>query len=284
MTLATGTTVTPLSPEAVYTYGHSTLVTGIHARRTAAKEAAFFLPHLRPGMRLLDLGCGPGTITAGLAAAAAPGVVVGLDLEPSVLDQARTPAAGQESAGARYVAGTAHTLPFPDASFDAVFAHTLLEHVADPVAVPYEARRVLRPAGVIGVRDCDWGSGVFSPPDPRVEFAASLYARVWRLNGGHPDCGRHLRALLREAGLRRVATSASFRWDGSQDGSTADSRSFGHLLAQRLLLPNFAQPICAHGWADAPTLQVTAAACAAWGRHPDAFAAMIMAEAVGWLE
>jgi hypothetical protein len=138
MTLATGATVTPLSPEAVYTHGHSALVTRIHARRSAAKEAAFFLPHLQPGMR----------------------------------------------------------------------------------------------------------------------------------------------ELPRAAGFGRVATSTSFRWDGS----TADSRSFGDLLAQRLALPNFAQPICAQGWADAATLQETAAACAAWSRHPDPFAAMVMAEAVGRIE
>jgi hypothetical protein len=91
-----------------------------------------------------------------------------------------------------------------------------------------------------------------------------------------------LRALLRAAGFLRITTSASFRWDGSQRGSTSDSRSFGALLAQRLALPNFAGPIVQLGWADAAALERTTAACAAWSRGPDAFATMVMAEAVGW--
>ncbi len=268
----------------VYTYGHSWVVTEVHAARTAEKEAAFFLPHLRPGMRVLDLGCGPGTITLGLATAVAPGAVLGLDIAASVLGQARRLAGDRRVANAGFLTGQAAAVSFRDGWFDAVFAHTLLEHVADPVAVLRGARRVLKPGGLLGVRDCDWGSGVFAPPDPAVEFAASLYARVWRHNGGDPDCGRRLRALLRAAGFARVQTSASFRWDGSQDGSTGDSRSVGDLLAERLLLPNFADPIRAMGWGDAALLERTAAACRAWGRTPDAFATMVMAEAIGWAE
>src|SRR5437016_1460749 len=143
--------------EATYTYGHSAVVVGVHARRTAASEAAFFLPCLRPGMRLLDVGCGPGSITVGLARAVAPGEVVGVDLAPDVLDAARTLAAEQDLSALRFEAGRAEALPFPDASFDAVFAHTLLEHVPDATPVLREMRRVLRPGGLLGGRDADWG-------------------------------------------------------------------------------------------------------------------------------
>ena len=275
---------TPHAPAAVYTYGHSQVVTGVHAARTAAKEAGFFLPHLRPGMRVLDLGCGPGTITAGLAAAVAPAAVVGLDVAPSVLDQARRVVGDRQLRNVSFLAGSAEDLPFPAGWFDAVFAHTLLEHVSDPMAALREARRVLKPSGLLGVRDCDWGTGAFHPPDPAVELGASLYARVWRHNGGRPNCGRELRALLRAAGFARVQTSASFRWDGSHDGGNGDSRRFGELLAQRLMMPNFAGPILAIGWADAALLEQTAAACAAWSREPDTFATMVMVEAIGWTD
>jgi SAM-dependent methyltransferase len=261
---------------ATYTYGHSAVVVDVHARRAAAAEAAFFLPYLRPGMRLLDVGCGPGSITVGLTRAVAPGEVVGVDLAPDVLDAARALAAEQGLSPLRFETARAEALPFPDASFDAVFAHTLLEHVPDAAPVLGEMWRVLRSGGLLGVRDADWGSGVIGPDDALVTEAMSLYERVWRLNGGHPNCGRYLRGLLLDGGWTDVRSSASFRWNGTSE----ESRSMGELLADRLLLPNFAGPVLAQGWADRARLKQISAACLAWSRRPDAFAAMVMCEAV----
>jgi SAM-dependent methyltransferase len=260
-----------------YTYGHSPVVVAVHEARTAEREAAFFLPRLRPGMRLLDAGCGPGTITAGLAAAVAPGEVVGVDAAPDVLARAAAGAAARGVENVTFRQADAYALPFPDASFDAVFAHTLLEHLRAPLDALRELRRVLRPGGVLGVRDCDWGSAVFWPPDPLVARGAALYVRIWAHNGGQPECGRRLRALCAAAGLTAVETSVSFRWDGTPESS----RSFGRLLAERLRLPNLAAPVLAQGWAGAAELEATAAGCAAWSEHPDAFAAVVMVEACG---
>lgn len=265
------------SAGASYTYGYSEGVVAVHAGRTAAREAAFFLPSMRPGTRLLDVGCGPGSITLGLAAAVAPGEAVGLDVEESVLDAARERAAVDGVTNVRFEAGDVAALPFPDGSFDAVFAHTLLEHVGDGGAALREMRRVLRPGGVIGVRDCDWGSGVIAPDNGSVAMAMTLYARVWRHNGGHPHCGRYLRGMLTEGGFTRIETSTSFRWDGTP----AETRDFGELLAHRLALPAFAGPILALGICDHPRLERIAADCRAWSRRPDAFAAMMMVEAIG---
>jgi ubiquinone/menaquinone biosynthesis C-methylase UbiE len=92
-------------------------------QRTAAQNADFFLPHLRPGMRLLDAGCGQGSITIGLADAVAPGEVVGLDRDPEQVERARALAAERGVTNVRFEVGDAYALPFPDASFDAVFAH-----------------------------------------------------------------------------------------------------------------------------------------------------------------
>src|SRR5207302_57957 len=85
--------------------------------RTAAREAAFFLPHLRSGMRLLDIGCGPGSITLGLAEVVAPGEVVGIDLRPEAVEQSRAAAAQRGIANVRFEVGSAYDLPFPDGSF-----------------------------------------------------------------------------------------------------------------------------------------------------------------------
>src|SRR5215471_19140310 len=92
-------------------------------RRTAATSAAFFLPHLRAGMRLLDCGCGPGSITVGLAAEVSPGETIGLDLQEAQLDRARQVAADQSLSNVRFEIGSVYDLPFADASFDVAFAH-----------------------------------------------------------------------------------------------------------------------------------------------------------------
>jgi len=267
-------------PKSSYTYGHAPAVVGVHAARSAGKEAAFFLPHLSPGMKLLDVGCGPGTITVGLAKAVAPAEMIGVDMAETVLEQGRSAAKTAGVRNARFERADAAALPYAAHTFDAIFAHTLLEHVPAPLDALHEMKRVLKPGGIIGVRDCDWGSGVFWPPDPLVQQAADLYSRVWSHNGGHPNLGRQLPALLRQVGLSKITPSTSFRWNGSHDDPTNGSPTFGQLLAERLLLPNFATPITQNGWSDLDTLQRISQACTAWSTHPYAYAAMIMIEAI----
>src|SRR5690349_24252580 len=106
----------------VYQHGHHASVVSNHAKRTAEKEAAFFLPLLRPGMRLLDVGCGPGSITAGLARRVAPSEAIGLDASASVVETARS-LIEVGTTNLSFQAGSVYEPPFPPASFDAVFAH-----------------------------------------------------------------------------------------------------------------------------------------------------------------
>ena len=127
----------------------------VMARRTAAKEGAFFLRHLRPGMRVLDVGCGPGSITLGFAEAVAPGEVIGVDFQQSQVAQAQALSDARGIMNSRFEVADAYRLPFPDGSFDAVFAHAVLWHLREPLKALAEMRRVLRPNGIVGVRDCD---------------------------------------------------------------------------------------------------------------------------------
>ncbi|MCY3569087.1 MAG: methyltransferase domain-containing protein, partial [Chloroflexi bacterium] len=156
------------APRDRYTHGHHESVVQSHARRRAEVEAWFLLPQLRPGMRLLDVGCGPGTITTGLARAVAPAEVVGLDAAPDVLDHARSHAREERVHNTEFVVGDVYALDFAEAAFDVVYANQLLQHLAEPVRAIAEMRRVLKSGGLLAVRDADYAT--MSPHPKFPEF------------------------------------------------------------------------------------------------------------------
>jgi SAM-dependent methyltransferase len=193
------------SPGPRYTPGWTADAAAFMARRTARSHAEALLPHLRPGLDLVDVGCGPGTITAGLAEAVAPGRVWGFDRDPGQVAQAR-----DRVPGATFAVADAAALPLPDGAAGAGWAHALLEHVPDPVAVLREMRRVVRPGGVIAAVSPDWGGFLLVPPDPVADAAIAAYEAIQSANGGDVHAGRRLGTWMRAAGLERVTTSARY--------------------------------------------------------------------------
>ncbi|GIG57940.1 hypothetical protein Lfu02_23120 [Longispora fulva] len=237
------------------------------ARRTADTHAAFLLPHLRPGMALLDLGCGPGSITVGLAAAVAPGPTTGIDLDPGLPD-------GEHDI--TLVTGDVHDLPFPDASFDAIFASALLQHVPDPLAVLREARRVARPGAVIGVIDADWDGELLYPKGPVIERSYDVMRKL-RANSD-PYVGKRLRSLLAEAGFERCEGYARV----THHGTAEEVAGIGTFTASTLGYPTAVEKAVAGGWATAAEMAEFQDAWRAWGEDPGAFVARFWCEAVGW--
>ena len=128
--------------QATYTHGHHESVLRSHQRRTAQDSAAYLLPYLEPGLSLLDVGCGPGTITADLAAVVAPGSVTAVDQFADVLNVARAEVQRSNLSNVSFATADVHRLEFPDNAFDVVHAHQVLQHVGDPVQALREMRRV----------------------------------------------------------------------------------------------------------------------------------------------
>jgi SAM-dependent methyltransferase len=193
-----------------YTPGYGETAVAFMAGRSAETHAAFMLACLRPGMSLLDCGCGPGTITLGLARRVAPGSVVGVDLSEGQVSLARDAAARAGVENVNFLAADVRALPFPAATFDAVVAHALLEHLPQPGQALHELRRVLRPGGIVGVSSPDWGGFLMAPPDGEVDRALALYQRLQVERGGDVQIGRRLGVLLGEAGFERVGLSARY--------------------------------------------------------------------------
>jgi ubiquinone/menaquinone biosynthesis C-methylase UbiE len=245
--------------------------------RMASREAAFFLPHLRPGMRLLDVGCGPGAITIGLAEIVAPGEVVGLDQRPEPLVAAREVAAQRSVTNIQFEVGSAYDLPFPDGSFDAAFAHIVLMHLREPVRALAEMRRVLRPGGVVGIRDVDFGATMHFPLTPLREQLNALRERMQRHNGGNPFLGRAFRRILLDAGFARAESGASVSAAGS---ATEIQRVAAFLKAQS---EGVRQAALANNWADRATLDAMISEIDLWAERPDAFYLSVSCEAIGWV-
>jgi len=248
-----------------YTHGHHESVLRSHLRRTIADSAAYLEPELVPGRSLLDVGSGPGNITAEFAQRLAPGRVVGLDAEPGIVQKATA-----LGSSAEFVVGDALALPFEDGSFDIVHAHQTLQHVGDPVTALGEMRRVVAPDGVVAVRDVDYAGVIWYPLIPALDDWLVLYERVARGNGGEPDAGRRLKAWAREAGFREIVTSASI-WNFTDD---EDRAWWGGMWADRVLESAFAVDAVERGHATRADLERISAGWREWAASPDGWLAM----------
>jgi ubiquinone/menaquinone biosynthesis C-methylase UbiE len=249
----------------VYLHGHHDSVLRSHRWRTAENSARYLLGQLAADAEILDVGCGPGTITAGLAALVPDGRVIGIDAAAGVLDEARAAAARLGLANVRYEAGDVYQLAFADSSFDVVHAHQVLQHLSDPVAALTEMRRICRGGGIVAARDSDYGGMFWFPPDPDLTEWQQLYTRVARAIGGEPDAGRRLLSWARSAGFDEIEASAS-AWCYSGGPERA---WWGGLWAERLMASSFGERAVGHGLATRRDLARLAEAWRRWASCDD---------------
>ena len=248
-----------------YTHGHHESVLRGHRRRTAEDSAAYLLPYLKPGSSVLDIGCGPGTITADLAARVAPGPVMAVDQFADVLNVAHAEARRRNLSNIAFATADVHELEFPDDAFDVVHAHQVLQHVGDPVQALREMRRVCRPGGVVAARDADYAGFIWFPRLPALDMWLDLYEQAARANGGEPDAGRQLLSWALAAGFEDVTPTGSV-WCYAM---AATREWWGDMWADRILHSDVGRELLASGLATAAQLEEIAAAWRDWASEPD---------------
>lgn len=273
----TQTTPTPGDQHETYSHDSNDAATQHFSTRSAFRQAAFLLPHLHAGMRLLDCGCGTGTITVGLAEVVAPGEVVGVDIGEPQLAQAREEATSRGLTNVRFETASVYDLPYPDASFDAVYSNALLSHLSKPVAALTEIHRVLKPGGVVAIRNPDTDGQIIAPAASLLVQALDIYTKVVSINGGNAKIGKHHKGLLREAGFTHIAISAAYEVYASDE----EIGHWGRLWVNGLRDESAMAKLAESGLATTAESLAMSQAWQEWSEHPDAFFADAWFAAIG---
>jgi len=275
----------------VYTHGHHESVLRSHRWRTAANSARYLLDSLQPGLSLLDVGCGPGTITVDLARLVSPGRVVGIDASEAVVAQARDHAGQADAAvdnntveraavdqnaaaNVAFRVADVYHLDSDLTGFDIVHAHQVLQHLSDPVGALKAMGRALRPGGLLAVRDSDYGAFAWAPADPVLDRWLAVYHQVCVRNRAQADAGRYLLGWVQKAGFSDVRASSS-TW------TFADPESrgwWGGLWAERVEKSDFATQAVSYGLCEAWELADMAGAWRRWAEAEDGYFAVVHGE------
>jgi SAM-dependent methyltransferase len=258
-------------------YGYDApVVQNFYSLHASDGTTGYFLPHLKSGMALLDCGCGPGTITLGLAQAVAPAQATGIDIEPSMIEQAKAFAAERQVDNVEFQVADICNLPFSDNSFDVVLTSAVLEHLGDPERALKELHRVVKKGGLVGVVNTDWGDPLISPENESVSRFFEIFERGFNLYGGSLNRGRHARRMMREAGLDVFEFKALYGLASDPEAVQASMEGFIGWIEN---VPIFDQAI-ELGWTDTAEIQSIIAGMREWARHPDALIGTGRTEAV----
>ncbi|KAJ5101331.1 hypothetical protein NUU61_003553 [Penicillium alfredii] len=262
----------------VYTTDHSTSVLSTHSWRTVTNSAPYLLPHLQPYMSILDVGCGPGSISIDLAQRVPSGHVIGVEYVSDPLDGARELASAAGVKNISFQVGDIHDLPFPENTFDVVHAHQVLQHIADPVQALHEMRRVAKPGGIVAARE---SAGLTWYPDSEgIATWKDMTERMQRGKGGNPHPGRMIHVWAEKAGFSRESIKKSA---GSWCFSTPDERAYwGGSMEARARSSGFAKTAVEEGFARQEELDMIAAGWRAFVEDEDAWFGLLHGEILCW--
>ncbi|MDR1807149.1 MAG: methyltransferase domain-containing protein [Propionibacteriaceae bacterium] len=244
---------------------HSPAVWAAYRAYTVESAAGFLLPHLKPGDSLIDLGCGEGWITRGLAQAVAPGRVVGVDLRPPLIDYARTVQPLPDNL--TFMVGDLHRLDLPPASFDVAFFHQVLQRVPDPVAALQAAARLVKPGGIVASQDADYGCVGWHPATTAWPSWQRIFLALGEARGVDLRVARRLIEIAQLAGLTDIRHQASVATFPGVTGIQLYTEAW----ADRLTSPSFVRQAVQAKVATKAELHSLAEELKVWSRHPAAF-------------
>jgi|SRR5579859_1332844 len=250
----------------------------IFSRRSASADASHLVRYLKPGMRLLDLGCGTGTLSLGFAAIVTPGDVLGIDIAESSIAQAKVQAELLGITNAEFRVSNILDAPLPDASFDVAHFSGVLAYQSDPVAILHVAHRALKPGGLVSVRepqkDGDWFGG------PHREVMTLINSLViedaFKSGGSDPFVGRRLGTLLHAAGFERVELWPSY------SPALSNVQAIAALVQKWLTDPEYVARVVRRGWITAEQLAELPRAVQVWSESEESIVAVAECIAIGW--
>jgi SAM-dependent methyltransferase len=245
--------------------------------RNATEYADFVLPSIAGRDRVLDVGCGPGSITVGLAQVA--GHVTGIDVDDAEFAEARAYAAEHGVSNVEFREGSIYELDQPDASVDVCTLFSMMETLDDPLAGLAEVHRVLKPGGLIGASSIEYGGLILhGPGEALLHRFYELRLQLWDAQGDvHPYRGRELRGLLLAAGFEQVETLTTYFSYGTEERV----RTFGLGRAADCRDEWYVGGLTERGFADRNEIDVLEQAWTTWAESPDSFAAFAWGRATG---
>ena len=247
--------------------------------RSAERYADFFLPHLRPDDRVLDCGCGMGTITVGLARYVPEGSVVGIDIESNEFQPAIEYLEQEGIDNINFREASMLDLPFATETFSACFCHSAIETLDDPIRALQEVQRVLKPGGLIGVACVEYeGVLLAGAQESRLRKFYAVREQLWQLEHvADPRRGKHLRKLLHSAGYGEVKAQATYLSYGDHD----EVAMFGTSRTADCDDPGYVEGAVKHGLLTRDELKEIQAAWQEWSQADDSFAAFTWCRATG---
>ncbi|HEX6331375.1 MAG TPA: methyltransferase domain-containing protein [Actinomycetota bacterium] len=245
--------------------------------RSAAEYADFVLPHIRGSDRVLDVGCGPGSITVGLGEVA--GHAIGVELDDTEFRDARAYTSDHGIHNVEFRAGSIYELDFPEASFDVCTLFAMLETLDDPFRGLAEVRRVLKPGGLIAASSIEYGGLILHGPDePLLHRFYQLRLQIWDAQGDvHYYRGRELRGLLLAAGFEEVEAFTTYLSYGTEERV----RLFGLGRAADCRDEWYVDGVSRYGLGDLEEIHALEDAWVRWAESPNAFAAFAWGRAIG---